>query len=248
MWAASGPPVIQPLINKLERLGRVSLEARQMLASRALSVTTVAADQDLSTQGGRADECHLLLDGFACSYRALANGGRQILCFHIAGDLCGLDAMLLETMDYSVCTLANSRVATISQADIEGWMQAHPDLARLLWLDTLLDAATYREWVVNIGRRSAYQRVAHLLCELATRLRAAGLAKGRGCDLPVTQAELADATGLSAVHVNRTVQALRRDGLIELRGAAFLALDWEGLKRAAGFDPTYLHQLAGPAA
>ncbi|MBV8912585.1 MAG: winged helix-turn-helix domain-containing protein, partial [Acetobacteraceae bacterium] len=106
---------------------------------------------------------------------------------------------------------------------------------------TLVDAAIYREWVLNVGRRTAYQRVAHVLCELATRLQAVGLAKDGACDLPITQGELADATGLSTVHVNRVIQELRRDGLIEMRARNFTARNWEGLKMAAGFDPLYLH-------
>jgi CRP-like cAMP-binding protein len=114
-------------------------------------------------------------------------------------------------------------------------------LGRLLWRDTLVDSAIFREWVVNVGRRTAYERIAHLLCELMTRLRAMDLAQGDTCELPVTQAELADATGLSAVHTNRTLQELRAEGLIRLEGRVLTALDWEGLKGAGGFDPAYLH-------
>lgn len=122
-------------------------------------------------------------------------------------------------------------------------MRDHPHLGRLLWCDTLIDASIFREWVLNVGRRSATERVAHLLCEMVTRLRAVGL----DCHLPITRAKLADATGLSAVHVNRTVRELQGDGLIELSGRRVATLDWERLKRTAGFDPGYLHQLAAAA-
>ncbi len=143
-------------------------------------------------------------------------------------------------MDHNVATLTQVKVASIPHAILLEWMRNHPHFARLLWRDTLIDASIFREWVLNVGRRSAIERIAHLLCEMVTRLRAVGLE----CDLPITQAKLADATGLSAVHVNRTVQELQGDGLIELSGKTVAMLDWERLKRTAGFDPGYLHQLA----
>jgi CRP-like cAMP-binding protein len=110
-----------------------------------------------------------------------------------------------------------------------------------MWRDTLIDAAVFREWMIGIGRRSAYTRIAHVLCELMVKMRAVGLANGYQCDLPITQTELGDALGLSTVHVNRSLQELRGDGLIEWRSGTLTALNWEGLKQAGEFDPTYLH-------
>ena len=110
----------------------------------------------------------------------------------------------------------------------------------MLWRDTLVDAAVFREWVVNVGRRSAYQRIAHLVCELVTRLRAAGLVQAGACDLPpITESDIADATGLSVVHVNRALQQLRGDRLLDLRAGVLVALDWERMRQAAGYDPAY---------
>ncbi len=236
--------VIEPFIRKLEKLGPLSDEDRRVLQDLPITVREVEADRDLLREGDQPTDCQLLLEGFACRYKTLENGGRQIMSFHIRGDICDLHSLLVGRMDHNISILTPGKLAAISHATILGWTERHPALGRALWWDTLIDAAIFREWVVNVGRRSAYQRIAHLLCELITRMHAAGLAKDYTCDLPITQTELADAAGLSTVHVNRTLQELRGKGLIELQNGTFVALDWAGLKEAAGFDPAYLHQLA----
>lgn len=227
------------LVRKLSELGPLTPGERKLLEGMALHVRDVGRDRDLVREGDRPGHCLLLLDGFACRYRTLADGRRQILSFHIAGDFMDLQGYLLGRLDHSIATLTPSKIGTIPHSALAAAAE-HPNLARLLWRDTLIDGAVFREWIVNVGRRTAYQRVAHVLCELATRLQHIGRARDGICDLPITQGELADATGLSTVHVNRVIQELRRDGLIELRGRSFTALDWEGLKSAAGFDPSYL--------
>lgn len=181
----------------------------------------------------------LLLDGFAARYRTLSDGRRQILSFHIAGDFVDLQSYTLNRLDHSIGTLTASRVAVFSHSSISD-MLVDPGLQRMFWHETLVDAAIFREWIVNVGRRNAYQRIAHVLCELVTRMEAVGLARDGVCDLPVTQGELADATGLSTVHVNRVIQELRRENLIVLRSRTFSALNWDGLMIAAEFDATYL--------
>ena len=206
--AATIDPGLRLFVRKLERLGPLTDEERRTLEDLPLSVRRVDTDRDLVRDGQRPSHCLLLLEGFSCRYKVLADGGRQITSFHIPGDIVDLTGLLLGRMDHGIGTLTPVRVAPIPQAAILDWMGRHPGLARLLWRDTMVDAAVFREWVVDVGRRSARQRVAHPLCELVTRLRAAGLARDRGCGLPITQAELADATGLSAVPVNRTLQEL----------------------------------------
>ena len=190
----------------------------------------------------------LLLDGVAAPYRSLGEDGRQIVAFHVAGDLVDLTSLLLGRVDHSVAAVTPARVLPVPHATIQGWIERYPRLGQRLWQDTLIDAAVFREWVVNVGRRTPYWRTAHLLCELVARLRAAGLAQGEPCKLPVPCPALADALGLSPVHVNRALQELRDEGLIELRGEALVVLDWRGLKQAAGYDPAYLHQFAAAAA
>jgi CRP-like cAMP-binding protein len=144
-------------------------------------------------------------------------------------------------MDHSVMTLTPSKLAFIPHESLRKVMHRCPRVADVLWRDTLIDAAVFREWMVGIGRRSAETRIAHVLCEVLVRMRAVGLTNGHACELPITQAELADALGLSTVHVNRSLQELRGKGLITLRGSLLTVEDWDGLKDAGEFDPTYLH-------
>ncbi len=220
-------------------LGALTESESRVVDAVPLQFREVGRDQDLVREGQHSPQCILLVDGFACRYRSLADGRRQILSFHIAGDFIDLQGYLLERLDHGIATLTPSKIALVAHTSITELLE-HPNIARLLWRDTLIDGAMHREWIVNVGRRTAYQRVAHVLCELMTRLQAAGLSREGVCDLPITQGELADATGLSTVHVNRVIQELRRDGLITLRGRAFSALDWTGLQRAAEVDPNYL--------
>ena len=244
---ASGPPVAGPLLRKLNRLGLLSAKATSALEAMTATPYWAVADQDLFRQGDRPPDCKLILQGLVCRYKVLDDGRRQIVSFHVPGDIVDLNSLLLGALDHSISTLTAVRLVSIKHATLLDWMRQHSDFGRLLWLDTLIDASIFREWVVNVGRRTARERIAHLLCELVVRLRAAGLAQDRAFDLRITQAELADATGLSPVHVNRTVQELRRDGLIEMNNKTLITLDWEALKQTAGFDPAYLHQLAASA-
>ena len=226
----------------------LSSNERQILENLPLEVRKVDADRDLGRDGHRSSHCLLLLNGMVCRYRVMQDGQRQIMSFHFPGDILDLSGLLLGKLDHDIGTLTPVEVAPIAHATLLDWIERHPGLGRALWQDTLVDAAVFREWVVNVGRRSAYARTAHLLCEMATRLRAVGLAQEDTVSLPVTAVELADATGLSVVHVNRVLQELRAKRLIELRGRVLAVLDWDGLKHAAGFDPDYLHQRAAPAA
>ena len=232
------------LVRKLSTLGPLTDGERALLETFPIHVREIGRDRDLVREGERASHCILLLEGFACRYRTLADGRRQIVSFHIPGDFMDLQGYVLQRLDHSIAALTASKIAVIPYAVIAEMIE-HPNLTRLLWRDTVIDGAIHREWIVNLGRRTAYQRIAHVLCELVTRLEAIGLATGGACDLPLTQSELADATGLSTVHVNRVIQELRRDGLIELRGRTFTALKWDELKSAAEFDPFYLQINAG---
>jgi CRP-like cAMP-binding protein len=147
----------------------------------------------------------------------------------------------LEIMDHSLATVVPTKVAFIPHEAVRTFLRAHPRIADVFWRETLIDAAVFREWVVNVGRRDAYARIAHVLCEIYVRLRAVGLVSGQAYQLPITQAELGDATGLSTVHVNRTLQELRGNGLITMKGGRVVIEDWSGLQTAGEFDATYLH-------
>jgi len=232
------------LVHRLQQLGRLSNDERRLIESTSLVVRNFEADQDIASVDQPLLACPLLLDGFACRYRMLESGQRQITAFLVPDDICDLTSLLLRKLDHSIGALTAARVAFIPHAIVHGWAKHHPGLGQLLWRATLIDAAMSREWMVNVGRRTAYQRTAHLLCELMLRMRAAGRAGGLACAMPLTQIELGDALGLTAVHVNRTLQSLRGENLIELGGGTLTVRNWRELKRAAGFDPAYLHQHA----
>ena len=231
----------EALINGLERIGSLSDQERSLLEGASFAVQHMGGNRDLVREGDRPSHCSLLLDGFACRYKTLENGQRQIVAFHVPTEFCDLTSLILGTLDYSVATLTPAKVVSIPHATILGWITQLPSLGDLLWQATLVDASVAREWVVNAGRRTAYQRTAHLLCELSLQMRSAGQANERTCRLPLTQVVLADALGLTPVHVNRTLRWLRGEDLIEFSGGVLTVLDWPGLKRAGGFAPAYLH-------
>jgi len=159
----------------------------------------------------------------------------------VAGDLFDANVFILEAMDHSVAAITRLVYAEIGAADFEGLMRQSPRLTQALWWNELVNAAIAREWTINVGQRNAYERIAHLLCEMYVRLGSVGLTRDQGCDWPLTQNDLADATGLTPVHVNRTLQDLRRDGLIELHGRRLTVPDLAALAVAAMFNPNYLH-------
>ena len=229
-----------PLIRNLEQFGALSHAEKAALQAATGTVRDFAPDQDLVRDGDRPRDCKLILEGLACGYKLLGDGRRQIMSFHIAGDFIDLQGLLIGAMDHSIGTLTSGRMAVVPHATMLDLTETSPRIARALWRTTLLDTAMFRQRIVGLGRRSAYARIAHLLCELSVRLRAVGLSQNGSYDLPVTQAELADALGLSTVHVNRTLQALRRHGLIMLRGGKLMIEDWDGLTTAGEFDPDYL--------
>jgi CRP-like cAMP-binding protein len=229
------------LIRKLESIAPLAPEEKAALLRLPLRLRAVPANQDILREGDVPSECCLIVAGFACCYNVTAQGRRQILSFHISGDIPDLQGLHLSVMDHSLGTLIPSQLAFIQHEDLRSLMRNHPRIGDLFWRDTLIDAAVFRQWVVNVGRRQAPTRMAHLLCELLVRLRAVELVEDHAFDLPLTQAELADALGLSNVHVNRVLQDLRGEGLISLHGKALKVLDWEGLKNVGEFNPTYLH-------
>jgi CRP-like cAMP-binding protein len=203
--------------------------------------TRVEAGVHLVREQDRPESCCLLASGFVYRSKALADGSRQIVSFHFPGDIVDLQNALFAVADHNVQTLTQVDVAYIPRQAIIDLAFRHPQVGRALWLDTLVDASVFREWIVNVGRRSARSRLAHLLCEFGLRYEAAGLGSSCRYPLPMTQEQLGDATGLTAVHVNRVLQQLKAEELISRDGRIVKIDDWEGLREAAGFDATYLH-------
>ena len=196
---------------------------------------------DLVREGDRPKGILLILEGMAYRYKVRANEARQIVAYLIPGDLGDLDVALLDRMDHGIRTFSDCRVAWIKPDVLFEIARGHPAIARALRMGTLVDGATLREWVLNVGCRTAIERLAHLFCELLLRMQAVGLAHGNSYDLPIRQTELADTTGMSNVHVNRSLQGLRRRGLIYLTGKSLTILDVPALRALADFRGDYLH-------
>ncbi|WP_348270926.1 Crp/Fnr family transcriptional regulator [Methylobacterium sp. ARG-1] len=183
----------------------------------------------------------VVLEGIVSTYKTTQAGRRQAMAYHVPGDVPDLQSLHLKVLDNSISAVGLCRVGFVQHDAIRHSMRAHPRLEAVFWRSTLIDAALVREWMLNVGRREAYARMAHLLCELITRLQVIGLSSDYTCLLPMTQPELADALGITPVHVNRTLRDLKAAGLITLRSRRLTVHDWEGPKAAAEFDPIYLH-------
>jgi CRP-like cAMP-binding protein len=232
---------------KLAHFIELSEAEQAVLRSLPAHLRQVEARRDIVVDGDWPAELSLLIEGFACRYKLLANGKRQIMALLIPGDICDLRALLTGRMDHAVAALNECRVATIPREKIFEVMEKSPRIELALWRDTMLDAALYRQWLINLGRRAADQRIAHLLCELWTRLEAIGRAQVATYELPITQSDLADAMGLSLVHVNRSLKHLREGGLITFRENEVRVHDWDRLREVAVFDPGYLQLRPDPS-
>jgi CRP-like cAMP-binding protein len=237
-----------PLIRKMEAQGSCLAEhERAALLDVPMQIESIRADQDIVREGDSPSRSCVLLEGYAATYKVTPSGKRQIVAFHIPGDIPDLQSTQLDVLDTSLGTLTPVKVGFIWHDAINDVARRHFPVAQALWRATLIDAAIFREWVVNVGRREAVNALAHLLCEFVVRMRAVGLAHDNECELPQTQAELGDALGITTVHVNRTLMELRAAGLIRLRGARLTVLDWDGLMEVGEIDRTYLH-MKNPAA
>ena len=199
------------------------------------------AYQDIVREGDRPGRSFALMSGIASTYKTTRAGKRQVMCYHVPGDVPDFQSLHLQTLDISIATVSPCRIGFVQHDAVRTLLRGQPRLGEVFWRATLIDAAIVREWMLNTGRRDAYARMAHLLCELVMRLGAVGLAPELSCELPMTQPELADALGITPVHVNRTIRDLKAAGLIALRSRRLTVYDWDGLVAAAEFDPTYLH-------
>ena len=234
-------PAGSSIAAKFESFARLSVDDRAALAGIVSGVRIVEARQDLISEGERPKHVHLVLDGWACRYKQLPDGRRQVVNFLIVGDFCDLNMHILEAMDHSVGAITRLKVAVIAPEEMDALTAGRTGITRALWWHELVTAAIEREWTLNLGQRGAYERLGHLLVELYVRLRIVGCAHNGRCDLPLTQNDLADATGLTSVHVNRTLQDMRRDGLIELARKQLQILDLPRLMEVSTFNPYYLH-------
>lgn len=232
------------VISKLERLGPIDEGDRQALLALPFRTVTAKAHDYLVREGDMTTHCCILLTGFACRHKSASSGGRQIVSFHMAGDILDVQHLLLPHADHNLQTITPATYATVPAADLRQLTLDRPAIAHALWRDSLIDASIFREWVLNVGRRDAKMRVAHMLCEFATRREAAGLGSPERFELPMTQEHIADATGLTPVHVNRMLGQLTRDGVIGRDNRRVEISDWARMRRIADFDAAYLHAAA----
>ena len=205
------------------------------------STRTIQARQDLIREGDAPHFVYIVLEGWAAHYRTLEDGRRHIVDFAIPGDICDLNLFILDRMDHSVCAITRLKVAEVGREALHRVVTNFPNITTALWWVELVSKSIHREWILSVGQRSARERIAHLLCELFLRLESIGLTHGFSCDFPLTQNDIADTTGLTSVHVNRTIQELRREGLLILERQKLTIPDMCALQAVGLFNPEYLH-------
>jgi CRP-like cAMP-binding protein len=222
---------------------RTQLAEPDLAALRTLPFTrrTVERDGFIVREGEEPAWCSVILEGCAFRQKVVRSGARQIISFHFPGEFIDLQGCLLTSNDHGVQALGACSLAVVPRKALLALVAQRPALAHAAWFDSLLEAAIYREWVVNVGRRNARARIAHLLCELAIRLDSTTV-DGSVYHVPLTQEHIADATGLTSVHTTRTIQGLRRDGLISLAYGRLVVHDWHSLRSIGDFGELYLHR------
>ena len=236
------PADLDPMLRKLKLWAYLSADDQQSLMNLPFQIVDSGRNQPIVREGDRVLHCWLMLSGFCVRYKYVGDGGRQILSIHMAGDLVDLQNAMIGIADHGIQTLTECRLAKIPIAAIKQLAHSNPAISDAFWRDTLVDASIHREWVANVGRRDGPTRLAHLLCEFALKLEAIHPGEQLNYELPMTQDQLADATGLTAVHVNRVLRSLASEGLIErITPRSVLIGDWKKLAAAGDFHSEYLH-------
>lgn len=233
--------MIEAHLKKLRRRDEIAPEEEAAIRQAVAEIRDIGPDKVLIRRGAELSESLLLISGWLARAKLMEDGQRQISELHVPGDFADLHSFTLKRLDHDVVTLTPCRIAAVPHENLRKITERHPHLTRVYWLSTNIDASVYREATVSLGRRSALQRMAHLFCELLFRLEIVGLVDDDSFDFPLTQSELSDCLGLTAVHVNRTLQELRRRGFIKLEARRLTILDVQALIQAGDFDPAYLH-------
>ena len=232
--------MIEAHLRKLRARDDVSPEEERAILAMISDVREFPADRVVVRRRQDLKESLLLLDGWAARTKDLRDGGRQISELAFSGDFTDMHGFTMKRLDHNITAITRCRFAVAPHDRVLDTLTRHPHLMRLYWLMTNIDGSIHREWTVSLGRRSALSRMAHLFCEILERLKVAGLTDGNSYDFPLTQQELGECIGLTSVHVNRTLQALRRQGLIQVENRRATILDLESLQSVGEFDPDYL--------
>ncbi|WP_374942336.1 Crp/Fnr family transcriptional regulator [Sphingomonas sp.] len=230
------------MVRKLESRGPLDDADRAAIVALPHLRRTYEPSSYLVREGEPARKfCSFIESGLAYRQKLTANGARQIVSIQMTGDFIDFQHLFLRRADHNVQALTRIETIDIEREALQALSSERPAVGRAMWIDALIDASVFREWVVNVGRRDARTRIAHLLCEVAVRMRAAGLASDGGFELPMTQEQVGDATGLTSVHVNRTLKSLAEDGIITRHGRYIGFADWNRIRQAADFSDLYLH-------
>ena len=235
-------PHFEAIIRKLRNSTNLDNDDIQAIRQLPMHIKEIPANTSIVREGDRPTQSCLMIEGYSVRSKSTEQGKRQILSIHIAGDIPDLQSLHLQVMDHDFKTLSPCTVGFIPHESLRALTRARPLVAEALWRETLVDAAVFREWIVNVGRRIAPQRLAHLILEMRHKLAAIGRVGNGNFQLPMTQVDLADALGLTSVHVNRVLQALRADGLMDIRNNVVTLGDAERLMEMGDFDDGYLHQ------
>lgn len=225
---------------ELEKSVSLTKEERLAIERLAVRIERIGKGQDILVQGTDEPRIFFLLEGISCAYKVTSHGRRQIVAFHFGGDAPDLHRIFVGMADASESALSGCLVGFIDLAAIRRLCRDYPRIGEALARASLSEGAIFREWITNVGQRGSHERVAHLLCEFIVRRQQPATSPDRAIALPVTQADIADATGLSTVQVNRSIQSLRRQGLLEFIKHRLRILDWDRLRQIADFDPSYL--------
>lgn len=229
------------LTKKLERVGCLDPKDRARIALLPAKIESVPRFHRVVREGEEHDHCCLLVEGVASRHKHTVTGARQIVSFHVKGDLLDTQHLLLSRADHSVETMTPAVLAWIPKPELLRLAWERPQIGRALWRDTLVDASVFREWILNVGQRDAKTRIAHMLCEFAARCEAAGLGPPSSLKIPFTQADVADATGLTSVHINRMIQELREEGALSKDTGQIRIHNFNRMRAIGNFDPAYLH-------
>ena len=232
--------MIEAHLKKLRARDTISAEEETAIRAMILEVREFPADVTVVHHGHDLSESLLLLDGWMARTKSMADGQQQISELQFCGDFLDLHSFTLKRLEHNVLTLTAAKVAVVPHEDFGELIDRFPHLGRVYWMMNNIDAAIHREWTASLGRRSALERMAHLFCEIFVRLELVGQTNGNSYDFPLTQQELAECLGLTAVHVNRTLQELRKRGLVVVARGRVTIPDLHALKAAGEFDPDYL--------
>jgi CRP-like cAMP-binding protein len=230
------------LVKRLRTSAGITDEDVGEIEALPIVVRHFAAEKPVVRDGERATDCCLIAEGFCARSKTIPNGKRQILSLHIPGEIPDLMSLFLHVMDHDLSTLTPSTLGFISHETLRRLHRRNPNVAEMFWRDTLVDAAMFREWIVNVGQRPAPARLAHVMVELRERLKLIGGIDGTSFDMPLTQEQIGEALGITAVHANRVIKQLRQEGIVELHRGRVTVLDERKLLELADFDGRYLHQ------